>query len=293
MQTVNYIEFKKQRELGEILSDTFAFIRSEFKPFFGTLLKIVGPYILIMLISSGFYIYTVGDIMNITTLQADNQIFSPIIMILAGLALFVSSIMAYVVSHGTVLCYIRSYTENKGKIFFEDIKKGVYANFWSLIGLGFLVGLSIMAGIIFCLIPGIYLGVCLSVSFAILIFQKKNVSDAYSESFSLVKENWWITFATLFVIYIIIYIASLAFSLPTIIYTWAKMGIFSGEVDAENMNIFSDPIYLILNLISQIIQFLMNIILLVSITFIYFNLNERKNFTGTFETIENLGKQTN
>lgn len=40
MQTSNnYIEFKKQRELGEILSDSFVFIRNEFKPFLGTILK--------------------------------------------------------------------------------------------------------------------------------------------------------------------------------------------------------------------------------------------------------------
>ena len=29
----DYIEFKKQRELGDILTDTFAFLRSEFKRF--------------------------------------------------------------------------------------------------------------------------------------------------------------------------------------------------------------------------------------------------------------------
>ena len=39
----DYIEFKKQRELGDILTDTFAFLRSEFKPFFTTFFKIVGP----------------------------------------------------------------------------------------------------------------------------------------------------------------------------------------------------------------------------------------------------------
>ena len=52
MQTSNnYIEFKKQRELGEILSDSFVFIRNEFKPFLGTILKIVGPYILVIFLS--------------------------------------------------------------------------------------------------------------------------------------------------------------------------------------------------------------------------------------------------
>jgi len=43
-----FIELKKKRELGDILSDTFAFLRSQFKPFFSTFLKIVGPYLLVI-----------------------------------------------------------------------------------------------------------------------------------------------------------------------------------------------------------------------------------------------------
>ena len=38
----DFIEFKKKRELGDVLSDTFAFLRSQFKPFFNVFLKIVG-----------------------------------------------------------------------------------------------------------------------------------------------------------------------------------------------------------------------------------------------------------
>ncbi len=291
MQTSNkYIEFKKQRELGEILSDSFAFIRNEFKPFFGTILKIVGPYILVMLIAMGFYIYTIGDVFNFGAIGNQYSAFSPVVMVISVLALMLSSIAAYVLAQGTVLYYIKSYIEHKGATNYDEIRQGVYGSFWSLIGLGILVGLSVFLGAMFCLIPGIYLGVPLSISFAILVFLKKDTIESYQYSFTLIKENWWITFATLFVIYIIVMIASYAFSLPGVIYTWVKMGIFSGEMDAENMNLFNDPIYLLLNIMGSLVQFLMNIILLVGTSLIFFNLNEKKNFTGTFERIENLGK---
>ena len=110
MQTPNnYIEFKKQRELGEILSDSFVFIRNEFKPFLGTILKIVGPYILVMLISMGFYMYTIGDIFNLTAIgNTTISTYSPLIMVLAVVALLLSSIAAYVLAQGTVLHYIKS-----------------------------------------------------------------------------------------------------------------------------------------------------------------------------------------
>ena len=113
MQTTSkYIEFKKQRELGEILSDSFGFIRNEFKPFFGTILKIVGPYILVMLISMGFYMYTIGDVFNLTALGGNQfSAFSPVIMVISVLALILSSIAAYVLAQGTVLYYIKSYIE--------------------------------------------------------------------------------------------------------------------------------------------------------------------------------------
>nr|WP_321413861.1 hypothetical protein [uncultured Allomuricauda sp.] len=287
----NYIEFKKQRELGEILSDSFVFIRNEFKPFLGTILKIVGPYILAMLISMGFYMYTIGDIFSLTAVGGTSMsTYSPIIMVLAVAALLFSSIAAYVLAQGTVLHYIKSYIDNKGSTNYDEIRQGVYGSFWSLIGLGIIVGISVFIGAMFCLIPGIYLAVPLSVSFAILVFLKKDTMESYQYSFTLIKENWWITFATLFVIYIIVAVASYAFSLPTIIYSWIKMGVFSGEMDAENFNVFNDPIYLLLNLLSTLVQFLMNLIFLVSTSLIFFNLNEKKNFTGTFERIESLGK---
>jgi hypothetical protein len=69
------------------------------------------------------------------------------------------------------------------------------------------------------------------------------------------------------------------------------MGIFSGEIDAEGMmDIFKDPIYILLNVISTLAQFLLNLISIIAGVFIYFNLNEKKNFTGTYERIDSLGE---
>lgn len=290
MQNNNYIEFKKQRELGEILSDTFAFLRTEFKPLLGTFFKIVGPYLLVMLISFGFYFYSFQEVFSFN-METENEIYTPILMFIAAIFMFVSLIAAYVMAQSTILYYIKSYANGNGKTNFEEIKKNVYSSFWSFIGLGLLVGISIMVGFMFCFIPGIYLYVPLALTFSILVFNKKDVSDAYSYSFTLVKDNWWITFASFFVIGIIVAVASYAFKLPAVIYTWTKMGILSGEVDPENvMNTFIDPIYIILNLLSTLAQFILNIISIIGGVLIYFNLNEKKNFTGTYEIIENLGQ---
>ncbi|MBD1260857.1 hypothetical protein HZY62_09690 [Maribacter polysiphoniae] len=285
----NYIHFKKQRELGEILSDTFAFLRSQFKPFIATYFKIVAPYLLIMLIAVGFYLYSFSSVLNIGS--SSGSLVSGVTMLISGLVFLVAMILVYAVSQSTVLHYIKSYTELQGQTDFDKIRREVYDSLWSFIGLGIIVVLSIVVGFICCFLPGIYLAVPLSLSFSIMIFMNKSVGESFSYGFNLVKDEWWMTFATLLVVGIIVGVAGYAFSLPAQIYQIASMGIFSGEMDALDVNSgFVDPVYIILYMISTLAQMLLNTISIIAGAFIFFNLNEKKNFTGTFERIQNLGK---
>lgn len=287
----DYIEFKKQRELGDILSDTFGFLRKEYKLFFTTYFKIVGPFLLVMILAMVFYMYYAGNSFSLLFVGNSPEVDNLFVIFSIALVYLFSVVAVYTISQSTVLHYIKSYANGRGTIDFETIQKEVYASFWSFLGLGIMVGLSVGIGFIFCIIPGIYLYVPLMLSFSVLVFNKMGASDAYSYSFKLVKDEWWMTFATFFVIGIIVVIATYAFAIPTAIYQWMKMGIFSGEVDAESMlNIFKDPIYILLNIIGTLGQFLLNLISVVAGVFIYFNLNEKKNFTGTYERIERLGQ---
>ncbi|SRR6056297_437808 len=287
----NYIEFKKQRELGEILTDTFTFFRNEFKPFFNTFFKIVGPFLAVMVVSLVLYLYFAGNTFNLLLLDTNIDVTNLATIALVGFVYILSIVAVYTMSQSTVLHYIKSYSNGKGTTDFETIRKEVYDSFWSFIGLGIMVGLSVFFGLMICILPGIYLYVPLSLAFCILVFNRMNASDAYSYSFNLVKGEWWMTFATIFVISIIIGIATYVFAIPTAIYQWIKMGIFSGEIDAEGvMDIFKDPIYILLNVIGTVAQFLLNLIGIIAGAFIYFNLNEKKNFTGTYERIANLGE---
>lgn len=284
-----YIEFKKQRELGDILTDTFAFLRNQFKPLMLTFLKIVGPYLLVFLIAMSFYINSFRSLFNFNTTANDS--FVSISMVISFLVFFISGVFAYTLAQSTVLHYIKSYANNEAIANFKEVRTAVYGSLLDFIGLGFLVGISIIAGLLACCIPGIFLYVPLALSFSIMVFNQKGATDSYSYSFTLIKDEWWITFASLFVVALIVGVAGYAFNLPATIYGWMKMGILSGEVDAENMgDYFADPVYIILSIISYLAQFLLNIISIIAGVFIYFNLNEKKNFTGTYERIQNLGE---
>lgn len=292
MQNKPYIEFKKQRELGDILTDSFNFIKFEFKSFFGTLLKIVGPYLFATMLFLGYYFYTFNGFLNFD-LQSEGPDVNPLFMIIAVLGLMVSAIAMYSLTQATTLYYIKSYSDNNGTVDYDYIRKEAYNKFWSFIGLSFLMGLVLFAGFMLCFIPGVYLYPPLMLSFSILVFMNKSVTDAFQYGFTLIKDNWWITFATLLVLGIIIAVIGYVFRIPSFIYLWIKMGVFSGEMDAESMGDVFDPVYIFLDLLAYTVQFVLQTVSLVAAAFIFFDLNEKKNFTGTLERIQNLGKEEN
>ncbi len=288
-----YIEFKAQRDLGQIITDTFNFIRNEFKPFFGLILQVVLPYLLVMFAALAFYFYTVG---SLTNLVDDNALFdgsttSILTMLATFLILITTGIIAYVLAHSTALYYIKSYVENKGVVNTEIVKTNVKNSFWKFVGLGVIVGLAVTFGFLLCVIPGIYVFVPLSISFSLMVFKDQSVSDAFSNSFNFIKNEWWMSFLTIFVVGIIVSVIGSIFSVPAMLYSIVKMGVFSGEVDPTGQaGLFQDPVYIILNVLSYALKYFLNFISIIAVVFIYFNINEKKNFSGTFDRIDSLGK---
>ena len=285
------IKFKKQRELGEIISDTFAFIREEFNPFLKTVLQISGPYLILFLISMSFYIYTSGDLFNFKIGEDFSNISSLPLMFGSLLLFMITGVLAYVFANSAVLHYIKSYIENEGNVNLEEVKNNVKQTLWGFLGLGILKWMTLIFAIVLCFLPVLYAMVPMYVIFSIYIFENKDATDSYSFSFTLINSDFWMTLFTIIILGFIVMTASYVFSLPAAIYSIIKMGIFSGEMDPESMMDFVDPVYILLNIFSYLFKFLLNLILTVSSAFIYFNLNEKLNFTGTYERIQSLGKK--
>ncbi len=290
--TKPYIEFKKQRDFGLFLSDTFAFIRSEFKPLMKAIFTISGPAMVLFIISFAFYNYTVGDSLSFDFYVTNGNEFSnPLLIVAAALVYVISLLLAYIFTASTALHYIKSYIENNGEANFEDVKNNVYKTFWGYLGLGILKWITLIFAMMLCLVPVLYAMVPMFIVFCIYIFEpKQGTMNSYSYSFSLVNEDFWVTIGTMFILGILLYVLSMVFSVPAIIYTYAKMGIFSGEFDPANMGEIVDPVYIILNVLSTLFQILLNIMLVVASAMVYFHLNEKRNFTGTYERISNIGK---
>jgi len=116
-----------------------------------------------------------------------------------------------------------------------------------------------------------------------MIFENTSFGYAFNRSFKLIKENWWITFGTLFVIGLIVYFATLVIMLPL---TLLNFGSFF--LHPRGGLHISPTISLVTSVLQHLCQ-IFYIVPLVAISLIYFNLNERLDSTGLMGRINQLG----
>jgi hypothetical protein len=296
MNDPNFVQFKKERDLGAMITDTFKFFRLEWKPFFTTIIKAAIIPIIIAIIAIIFYTSSFSSFFEgFAYASYDAYGDEPEIMdfgmfFISALAFLLAYLVAYSVITVSGLSYIRSYIENNGVVNFEDVSTATKEKFWSYVGLLFLSGLIVGIGMILCLIPGIYLWVPLALSTCLLIFEKRSVGDSISYSFDFIKGHWWDTFGILLVIQLIIGVLGALTDVPATIYQLVQIGIDAGNQDpTAMMGIFSDPIYLMLLAFSYFFKILLYIVSVVTTVFIYYDINEQKNASGSMEMIDSLG----
>ncbi|MCG9972715.1 hypothetical protein [Christiangramia crocea] len=279
-----FIQFKKQRELGEILSVTFKFLRENYKPAGRIFLKLVGPVFILLIASVTYYAWATLDFsfMSASGFDSSGFVISAALMLLAYL-LYITTMT------GTVYHIIKSYMTNQGEIISTEVVNGMKSDFGKLLLLTFISWILIFAGMLLFILPGIYLAIPLSLASAVLVFRREGVMDSISDCFQLVKNNWWMTFATLLCIGLIVYLIGLIFQLPVLFFYMIKAFIIASEGSAADVSEVFGPGYIILNVITSIFQYLIYSITPIGVAFVYFNLNEKQNFTGAYETIQKLG----
>lgn len=286
----NYIEFRKIRNLGAILSDTISFLRNEWRPLFTVIFK-ASIIPIVIAIAAALY-YNVESSSFVSGFDDDDIFYNSYDStgsLLAAFMLIVAYILAYALISTSVFGYIKSYVENNGIVNFEKLDQFVKSKFPSYLGLSIISTIITGFGLLLCFLPGIYFGVVLSLSFCILIFHQRGVFDSIGDSFNFIKGHWWDTFGILLVVQILIFFGNLLFSVPMIIYELDSTGLFSTSEYNSMSNIFSDPIQLIYTIFSYILEFIFNIINLIVIAFIFFDIEEQKNPTTHSHIIDSIG----
>jgi|SRR5690625_967195 len=297
MQQQELIHFKKERDLGEILSDTFKFIRLNYKPLIKVIVRAVGPVMLVMLLS--YFAY------NFIVLKGSNGFLSAefekniseltskfaVTFFLGMVFIIVVSVLFYAIFYAAINFSVQSYIENNGEIKVEEVTEQVKYNWMSFFGLAFLAGMLMMAGMIFCVIPAVYLFVPLSLVFSIMVFNNMGITESLGYSFKLIKNNWWMSFLILFLMMIIYYIGASVFQIPAMIYTLIRTMISVGSSASISFSNIYDWPYFVLSLLGSLAQFVLYVFFIVSTVFLFFSLDEKHNQTGAFEAIKNLGRE--
>lgn len=277
------IKFKKERELGEILSIIFKFLRENYKHLAKVLLKYAGPAFLLLAAAITYYSWSTLGFSIFTSPNGISDFLLSLSVLAIAYLLYITSVM------GTVYHSISSYIKNNGKIINAEVASGVKSDFGKLLLLNFLCWILIFAGTILFILPGIYLAIPLSLASAILVFRRQSVSDSISDCFQLVKDNWWMTFATVLCIGLLVYLVGLVFQIPALIYVIIQTITTVQKGSAADPSEILGTGYIVVAVISSCMQYIIYSITPIGFAFVYFHLNEKKHFTGTYESIQNLG----
>jgi len=310
MQT-SYIEFKKKRELGDILSDTFKFLRKNFMPILKVLIRTtIIPFVL-LLVAVGYYTYAISGVGAFNFFN--NESFDIGTVVIALVLLLITGVLYNAQLFGSISMYIQAYNKHRSIPNVDEVAQSIIRDSWKFIVLGFINFLILVVISILCVLPGIlmastlgsevlgvfmillaiipvlYFYVRFSLIYPVFIYDKVVYLNTFVRSGALVKGQWWMTFLTLLVIVILIGVIGFVFSLPGAIYNAVKAFSIVQEGSLSDPSSFTDWISISLQVIASAINYLLYIILGISINFIYFNLNELKNSTGTLEQIDRLG----
>lgn len=302
MQNSDYIELEKRREFGDIFSVTFRFIKQNFKKFSSCLLIFVLPFALISGIFSSFYM---NSIMSLTTSNFENFSFSIIAYVLL---MFLGMFISYAMTCGVVIEFFKLYKQrrdgnsnNEAGTYRKDyddrlpkqnrdagftigeLGSALMKDLWRILLCTFVYTILVFIGIMFCIVPGVYLLIALFPLVIISVLENKSFSESFSYSFQLVRDNWWNSFLVYFLMSMIVGFASYIFYLPAYIYSMISVitGLESGEFAMGRFSGIFMAIYVVVYvLLSSVVQ--------VAMVFQYYNLKERKEHTGLMKDLDKL-----
>lgn len=284
MTQVTKFKLRNVRSFSENISSTFDFIRMNYKIILKIFIRIPGP---IILLSTIILMYGFSQIygLNLASQNSQQGVFDTDIYY--GFSFMSIGIILYVISSLLFTSAINEFivlyeeTENPENISVSDVYLNTKIVFWKYIGGGILIGVLVLIGFIFFIIPGIYLAVVLGFLFIILSVERISPIDSISRSFTVIKGNWWATFGYIIVIAIMVMAISYIVQLPIIILNTYLLV-------AEGLESVSSMFYGISNGLSYLFYLIISAISITSIAVYYYSLVEKKEQVGLQKEISRM-----
>lgn len=280
---IGKIEFKRRRDFGQVINDTFTFVRQNFKPLLKTYFTFCGLFVLASMSSMLVYQYKMINIINTGSKGISRQYigFSNIY----GIEYFLSllfSLATYASMTVAILSYIALYVKKGNQIpTIEEVWGYFKYYFFRIFGSSILLILMVGLGLIFCLVPGLYLFPFVAMMFPIMVIENGTFGYSFSRSFQMIKDNFWVTFGTLIIVWIIAYACMSMVALPTTLFS--MIGLFTSK--NPQLSLPFSMATIVLQSLCQVFT----IIPIITISLSYFNLLEQKENVGLMERINDFG----
>jgi hypothetical protein len=275
------IELRRLRDFGQIINDSFTFLKENFKPLFKALLIICGFFIVVGSVSSVFTYMNMTTVFNFDVNSYDAAA-KPLSFIINALVNALILILTQAFIHLVTLCYISVYLQkNNTTPTLPEVWGYFKYYFLRVLGSGLLLFFLLIIGILFCIFPGVYLMPITYLVIPVIVIENSSFRYAFTKSFRLIKNNWWLVFGVIFIMSLIVSIASSIVSIPITIITMGGKFL--------SLKSFTLPLIIIFSVLRNVLM-LAYVLPAIAVCLCYFNLTEEKDGTGLLDRIEKLGK---
>lgn len=282
-------ELRKARDFGQIITDTFTYIRVHFRTLGKALFLFVFPIVIIsgILVSSSFMSVFDFAEMNpdqpVDPITLGTDVSSFLAKFFIGMLLFMANFILI-----NVITFKHMELVDNGV---EDIETGMLLqnfarNFFGVLGLVSVIAIATFIGFLFLILPGIYVAIKLSLAPIIFITEGEDFGDSLAKSWEVTQDYWWFTFGMSFVMGIIMNFASYIFIIPMYI----LIGVVSFTTVANDGSSIETIISALYGL-SIVVPALLYCMPITSQALVYFNIKERKTGSSMMDKIESLGEQ--
>ena len=271
------MQLYQQRDFGEKINATFQYATQHFRSLGMALLYIAGPVALASGIATGLYQQSVFNALDQPVLLPYGSLFS-----ISYILSFLFSLLTNLAVSLTVYGHLRLYSHAPDEpISVGAVWSEILAVFSQALVASALAAVVIIIGTLFLIVPGIYLGVVLSLAIVVTVFEDVPANQLFNRCFELIQGKWWSTFGLILVVALIVWAMSLLFTLP--------LGVISLLRIMKVVPNIPGAVTVLTTIIGTVGRALLSSLLSLAIAFQYFNLVERREGRGLLTAIDNLG----
>lgn len=278
------IELRKFRDFGQIINDSFTFLKENVKGLLVAVFVICGFFMILGTITSVFSTLNAGYAVSLTS--DDYQLHSRAVTYIMSVIL---SLFVLMMSHFCIFlvtyCYISVYIQkNNNPPVLAEVWGYFKYYFWRALGGGLLIFILSCIGYLLCIIPGIYLMPIFSLTIPIIVIENASLHYSFNKSFRIIKNNWWMVFGVLFIMWIIVAVSGFFVNFG--------VGVIQGTSRMLTLKGVMLPVLIVFSALKHILM-ATYILPAIAVSLCYFSLSEEKDATGLLERIQKLGTTPN